>query len=70
MSNFLGLRTTICEVSDLAAAKEWCAKAFGTQPYFDQLFYVDFEIAGYELGLLPEEGAPSEKGESMFDYQK
>ena len=45
---FLGLRTVIYRVRDLAAAKVWYAKAFGTQPYFDQPFHVGFEIGGYE----------------------
>ena len=48
---FLGLRTVIYRVRDLAAAKAWYANAFGAQPYFDELFYVGFEVGGYELGL-------------------
>ena len=53
---FLGLRTVLYRVRDLAAAKSWYAKAFGIQPYFDEPFYVGFEIGGYELGLHPYEG--------------
>ena len=68
MSKFLGLRTAIYKVADLAEAKAWYSKAFGVEPYFDQPFYVGFDIAGYELGLLPEEGDTSEKGESVFTY--
>tara|TARA_Y100001949_G_C15952962_1_gene315628 strand:- start:89 stop:817 length:729 start_codon:yes stop_codon:yes gene_type:complete len=49
-----GLRTTIYKVEDLAAATEWYSKAFGIQPYFNEPFYVGFNIGGYELGLLPE----------------
>lgn len=49
-----GLRTTIYKVDDLQEAKKWYAKAFGTAPYFDQEFYVGFDIGGYELGLLLE----------------
>jgi predicted enzyme related to lactoylglutathione lyase len=26
----------------------------GQEPYFDQPFYVGFEVGGYELGLLPD----------------
>jgi predicted enzyme related to lactoylglutathione lyase len=48
-----GLGTVIYPVSDLASAKAWYTKAFGTEPYFDQAFYVGFNIAGYELGLDP-----------------
>lgn len=50
----LGLRTNIFHVSDLERAKEFYSKAFGTEPYFDQPFYVGFNIGGYELGLDPD----------------
>jgi predicted enzyme related to lactoylglutathione lyase len=66
-SEFLGLRTTIYSVNDLAKAKEWYAKVFETQPYFDEPFYVGFNIGGYELGLTPEE-KPTAKGENVFSY--
>ena len=49
----LGLRTTIYQVPDLAAAKAWYTKAFAKAPYFDEPFYVGFNIGGFELGLLP-----------------
>ena len=48
-----GLATVIYRVPDLARAKAWYAAAFGQEPYFDQPFYVGFNIAGYELGLDP-----------------
>ena len=49
----LGLATVIYRVSDLERAKAWYSAAFQQQPYFDQPFYVGFNIAGYELGLQP-----------------
>ena len=49
----LGLRTVIHPVRDLAAAKQWWTDLLGFGPYFDEPFYVGFEVAGYELGLLP-----------------
>jgi predicted enzyme related to lactoylglutathione lyase len=64
----LGLRTAIYKVADLDKAKEWYAKAFNTQPYFDEPFYVGFNIGGFELGLLPEEITPIEKAESVVAY--
>lgn len=63
----LGLRTTAYTVSDLNEAKEWYSKAFETSPYFDEPFYVGFNIAGYELGLLPAD-EPIERGENVFSY--
>ncbi|WP_462247616.1 VOC family protein [Ekhidna sp.] len=52
--NILGLRTVIYLVPNLAEAKKWYIEAFGKQPYFDEPFYIGFEIGGYELGLFPE----------------
>src|SRR5438105_3940065 len=49
-----GLRTVIYHVTDLEQAKRWYADAFGIQPYFDQAFYVGFNIGGFELGLDPD----------------
>jgi predicted enzyme related to lactoylglutathione lyase len=51
---FLGLRTVIYHAPDLAKAKAWYTTAFGVAPYFDEPFYVGFEIGGYELGLHPD----------------
>lgn len=50
---FQGLRTTIYQVADLDAAKQWYATVLGFGPYFDEPFYVGFEVGGFELGLLP-----------------
>jgi predicted enzyme related to lactoylglutathione lyase len=49
-----GLGTVIYRVPDLSRAKTWYAQVFQQQPYFDQPFYVGFNIAGYELGLDPD----------------
>jgi predicted enzyme related to lactoylglutathione lyase len=49
----LGLRTVIYHVPDVQRAKAWYSTAFGVQPYFDEAFYVGFNIGGYELGLDP-----------------
>ncbi|MCB9548066.1 MAG: SRPBCC domain-containing protein [Myxococcales bacterium] len=51
----LGLRTAIHPVADLAAARDWYAKLLEITPYFDQPFYVGFDVGGYELGLVPAE---------------
>ncbi|MVT10022.1 VOC family protein [Chitinophaga tropicalis] len=67
-NKILGLRTTIYKVGDINKAKEWYAKAFGAQPYFDEPFYVGFEIGGYELGLQPEEKPAKNKAESVVTY--
>lgn len=67
-TDILGLRTVIYMVDDLKQAKEWYAKAFGTEPYFDEAFYVGFNIGGYELGLLPEEKSKEGKGEGAIAY--
>jgi predicted enzyme related to lactoylglutathione lyase len=48
-----GLGTVIYKVTDLERGKKWYSSAFGQAPYFDQPFYVGFNIGGYELGLDP-----------------
>jgi lactoylglutathione lyase len=65
---FLGLRTCIYRVADIGSATEWYSKLLGIQPYFDQPFYVGFEVGGYELGLQPGENAKSSPGENIETY--
>ena len=48
-----GLRTVIYPAPELEEAKAWWARLLGIDPYFDEPFYVGFEVTGYELGLLP-----------------
>lgn len=67
-TNMLGLRTTIYKVGNLKEAKDWYTKAFAVTPYFDEDFYVGFNIRGYELGLLPEENPTTDKIESVLSY--
>jgi catechol 2,3-dioxygenase-like lactoylglutathione lyase family enzyme len=50
---FLGLRTVIYPAPDLAASKVWFTGLLGFDPYFDEPFYVGFEVGGYELALDP-----------------
>lgn len=54
---FLGLRTVGYKVPDMEKAKAWYTKVLGIEPYFDEPFYVGFNVAGYELGLQPVEGS-------------
>ena len=61
----LGLRTVIYKVGSIEEAKSWYTKAFKTEPYFDEPFYVGFNIKGYELGLQPEEQPTTDKTESV-----
>ncbi len=60
--HFLGLRTAIYAAPDLDVAKTWYTEALGVAPYFDEPFYVGFNVGGFELGLDPSrhpaEGTP------------
>jgi lactoylglutathione lyase len=58
---FLGLRTVKYGAPDLAAARDWYARVVGFPPYFDQPFYVGFNVGGYELALDPD-AKPSSEG--------
>lgn len=49
-----GLRTVAYHVEDLQAAKEWYSRVLEQDPYFDEPFYVGFEVGGFELGLVPD----------------
>lgn len=57
----LGLRTAIYPVPDLDPARTWYASVIGHAPYFDQPFYVGFDVGGFELGLVPD-GTPGADG--------
>jgi predicted enzyme related to lactoylglutathione lyase len=49
-----GLRTALYHVRDLDAAKKWYTEVLGKGPYFDEAFYVGFNVGGFELGLDPD----------------
>ena len=51
---FKKLRTVIYHTNDLQKAKDWYIHVTGVQPYFDEVFYVGFDINGCELGLDPD----------------
>lgn len=65
---FLGLRTAIYRVEDIRKAKDWYSGILGFGPYFDEPFYVGFNVGGYELGLQPAEGESSAKAEGVVAY--
>lgn len=51
---FKKLRIVIYKVNDLEKAKAWYINITGIQPYFDEVFYVGFDVNGCELGLDPD----------------
>ena len=60
---FLGLRTAKYSARDLAAAREWYRRVLGFDPYFDEPFYVGFNVGGYELGIVPDDAAAVDRAE-------
>ncbi|UTW63634.1 VOC family protein [bacterium SCSIO 12741] len=64
----LGLRTTIYLVPDMEKAKAWYTEVFGTAPYFDEPFYMGFDIGGYELGLSPDKSGDPNKSANVLSY--
>lgn len=64
----LGLRTAVYHVTDLAVAKPWYQQILGVEPYFDEPFYVGFNVGGFELGLDPdpEAGRPGFGGVGVY----
>ena len=49
-----GLRTVTYHAPDLDKAKSWYSLVLGIDPYFDQPFYVGYNVGGYELGIDPD----------------
>lgn len=68
MAHFLGLRTAKYSVKDLPAAKAWYIEVLGIEPYFDEPFYVGFNVGGYELGLVPDDQAGPTRPEAGVAY--
>ena len=48
-----GLKTIIYPVSDLAQAKKIFGALLGVAPSVDEAYYVHFNVAEQEIGLLP-----------------
>jgi predicted enzyme related to lactoylglutathione lyase len=63
---FLGLRTVVYPASDMTAAKGWFTKVLGISAYFDEPFYVGFNVGGYELGIVPREAGGAEEGPTTY----
>lgn len=63
-----GLRTAIYRVGDLDGAKEWYAGVLGFGPYFDEPFYVGFDVGGFELGLQPDGDDANRSGAGVVAY--
>ena len=61
----LGLRTAVYATPDLDAGKAWYTAVLGFGPYFDEPFYVGYEVGGFELGLVPD-GTPGAGGTQVF----
>lgn len=62
---FLGLRTVIYPAPDLKKATEWYTAILGEKPYFEEPYYVGFDVGGYELGLQPER-QPGTEGSILY----
>jgi predicted enzyme related to lactoylglutathione lyase len=52
-----GIQTVLHPVSDLAAAKAVYTALLGVPPTTDEPYYVGFEAAGQQIGLVPGGGA-------------
>ena len=62
-----GLRTVIYKIDNIERAKEWYTEFVGFPPYFDQPFYVGFNVGGFELGLDPDMSGV-ERGNNEIAY--
>jgi predicted enzyme related to lactoylglutathione lyase len=58
-SSTQGIQTVLHPVSDLARAKTVYAALLGVPPQTDSAYYVGFEAAGQQIGLVPSGGPQS-----------
>jgi predicted enzyme related to lactoylglutathione lyase len=56
MSEVLGVQTILHPVSDLEKAKVVYTALLGTEPMADSPYYVGYEVAGQQIGLVPNGG--------------
>ena len=56
-SSTQGIKTVLHPVSDLAKAKAVYTALLGVPPQADSSYYVGFEAAGQQIGLVPSGGA-------------
>ncbi len=52
-----GIKTVLHPVSDLTAAKAVYTALLGVPPQTDSDFYVGYEVAGQQIGLVPSGGS-------------
>ena len=67
-ARFQGLQTVVYAAPDLRSAKKWYAEALGIEPYFDEDFYVGFNVGGYELALDPNRTVARPAGAGAIVY--
>ena len=60
-----GLRTVVYPVTDIADATAWYKRVLERDPYFNEPYYVGFEVGGFELGLIPD-GVPGATGATAY----
>jgi predicted enzyme related to lactoylglutathione lyase len=51
-----GIKTVLHPVSDLEAAKAVYTALLGTEPQSDSPYYVGYDVAGQQIGLVPKGG--------------
>ena len=61
-----GLRTAIYLTPDVAEGKAWYARVLEKAPYFDEPFYVGFNVGGFELGLVPDSKGKGRGGLTVY----
>jgi len=62
MTDISGIKTVLHPVSDLTAAKSVYTALLGMPPQHDESYYVGYEVAGQQIGLVPGGGAQGMTG--------
>ncbi len=56
MATTQGIKTVLHPVSDLTAAKAMYIALLGVEPTADTPYYIGFDVAGQQIGLVPNSG--------------
>ncbi|MEU6660040.1 VOC family protein [Streptomyces sp. NPDC046821] len=61
-SSTQGIKTVLHPVTDVAKAKPVYAALLGTEPQVESAYYVGFDVAGQQIGLVPGGGSQGMTG--------
>lgn len=62
----MGLRAAVYKVRNLDRAKTWFVQSLRQELYFDEPYYVGFNVGGYKLGFDPDDTTGRPEQETVY----